>query len=150
DRASVVAPTRASRQRLWLAGNGKKLHGFSRRRVSLIRRMSEAIRFGRHDPLDMPRGCRHTRGTIVRKKAVPDRLPLRATKLGLPPTRSNLVARPRLIAQLDRGLSRALTLISAPAGFGKTVLLAEWLTKLKIANEELRKGIGSDTLLNSQ
>jgi LuxR family transcriptional regulator, maltose regulon positive regulatory protein len=38
-----------------------------------------------------------------------------------------LVARPRLIARLEREASRKLTLISAPAGFGKTTLLVKWL-----------------------
>jgi LuxR family maltose regulon positive regulatory protein len=37
------------------------------------------------------------------------------------------VSRPRLIARLDQGAERMLTLVSAPAGFGKTTLLAEWL-----------------------
>ncbi len=49
------------------------------------------------------------------------------TKLFIPPTRSNLVARPHLVSQLDQDLSRKLTLISAPAGFGKTTLICDWL-----------------------
>lgn len=48
------------------------------------------------------------------------------TKLYIPPIRPELVSRPRLIEQLDEGLHRKLTLISAPAGFGKTMLLSEW------------------------
>ncbi|HWI66125.1 MAG TPA: hypothetical protein VNT75_30205, partial [Symbiobacteriaceae bacterium] len=52
--------------------------------------------------------------------------PLLATKLYLPPTRPNLVPRPRLTARLSEGLQRPLTLVSAPAGFGKTTLLSEW------------------------
>jgi LuxR family maltose regulon positive regulatory protein len=51
------------------------------------------------------------------------------TKLHLPPTRPELVPRPRLIEQLDAGLYRTLTLLSAPAGFGKTTLLSEWVTQ---------------------
>src|SRR5512146_2053446 len=51
-----------------------------------------------------------------------------ATKLYARPARTNLVARPRLTRLLDDGLSAALILVSAPAGFGKTTLLAEWLT----------------------
>ena len=50
-----------------------------------------------------------------------------ATKLYIPRIRRNLVARQRLINQLNDGLHRKLTLISAPAGFGKTTLLAEWI-----------------------
>jgi LuxR family transcriptional regulator, maltose regulon positive regulatory protein len=52
--------------------------------------------------------------------------PLLETKLRVPGHRV-LVARPRLIERLDRGAESALTLVSAPAGFGKTTLLAEWL-----------------------
>ncbi len=48
------------------------------------------------------------------------------TKLYAPPHRSALVARPHLAERLDAGASRALTLLSAPAGFGKTTLVAEW------------------------
>jgi LuxR family transcriptional regulator, maltose regulon positive regulatory protein len=54
--------------------------------------------------------------------------PILATKLYLPPPRPNLVPRPRLIERLNEGLHRKLTLISAPAGFGKTTLVSEWLT----------------------
>lgn len=51
--------------------------------------------------------------------------PLLATKLYIPPLRPNLVPRPRLIERLKAGLHRKLTLLSAPAGFGKTTLLSE-------------------------
>ncbi len=53
--------------------------------------------------------------------------PLLETKLHLPRWRRSLVARPRLSERLSRGAESALTLVSAPAGFGKTTLLAEWL-----------------------
>jgi len=53
--------------------------------------------------------------------------PLLQTKLYIPPVRPELVSRPRLIEQLNAGLHRKLTLISAPAGFGKTTLLSEWV-----------------------
>jgi ATP/maltotriose-dependent transcriptional regulator MalT len=49
------------------------------------------------------------------------------TKLYPPRPRRSLVARPRLSGRLSRGAESRLTLISAPAGFGKTTLLAEWL-----------------------
>lgn len=48
------------------------------------------------------------------------------TKLNVPPARRLLVSRPRLLRQLNQGLEGRLILISAPAGFGKTTLLAEW------------------------
>src|SRR6266545_6355825 len=51
---------------------------------------------------------------------------LLATKLHVPPGRAGFVARPRLRDQLDEGLARRLTLVCAPAGFGKTALLADW------------------------
>lgn len=50
-----------------------------------------------------------------------------ATKLFQPPPRPDRVARSRLVDRLDDGLHRKLSLLSAPAGFGKTTLLAEWL-----------------------
>src|SRR3954447_10648332 len=50
------------------------------------------------------------------------------TKLHLPRTRHGLVARPRLAERLERGAATALTLVSAPAGFGKSTLLAAWLS----------------------
>src|SRR5512135_2232342 len=53
--------------------------------------------------------------------------PLLKTKLNIPPARPHLVARPRLIEKLNEGLTRPLTLLSAPPGFGKTTLLTEWL-----------------------
>ncbi len=54
---------------------------------------------------------------------------LLTTKLHIPPARAELVARPRLVERLNAGLRRRLTLISAPAGFGKTTLLSEWASR---------------------
>ena len=54
--------------------------------------------------------------------------PILATKLYLPPLRPNVVSRPRLLERLNEGLYSKLTLVSAPAGFGKTTLVSEWLT----------------------
>ncbi len=55
--------------------------------------------------------------------------PILATKLYIPPPRPKIVLRPRLIERLNDGLASGckLTLISAPAGFGKTTLVSEWL-----------------------
>jgi LuxR family transcriptional regulator, maltose regulon positive regulatory protein len=49
------------------------------------------------------------------------------TKLYVPRSRRGLVLRPRLSERLDRGTASKLVLVSAPAGFGKTTLLTEWL-----------------------
>ncbi|UCC89874.1 MAG: hypothetical protein JSV81_11310 [Anaerolineales bacterium] len=55
---------------------------------------------------------------------------LLTTKLYIPRTRqADVVARPRLIQRLNGGLHRKLTLISAPAGFGKTTLVGEWISE---------------------
>ncbi|HZU69160.1 MAG TPA: LuxR C-terminal-related transcriptional regulator [Ktedonobacteraceae bacterium] len=55
--------------------------------------------------------------------------PLLATKLHPPRPRSRLVSRAHLVERLQQGMESALTLISAPAGFGKTTLLAQWLAE---------------------
>ena len=62
--------------------------------------------------------------------------PLLTTKLYIPPLRPELVSRPRLIERLNAGLghnhsfARKLTLISAPAGYGKTTLANVWLRSI--------------------
>ena len=53
--------------------------------------------------------------------------PLMATKLYVPKLRRGLVARPRLLERMGNGAEAKLTLVSAPAGFGKTTVLAAWL-----------------------
>jgi LuxR family maltose regulon positive regulatory protein len=53
--------------------------------------------------------------------------PLLTTKFYVPPCRAEMVSRPRLVEQVNAGLHRKLTLISAAAGFGKTTLLSEWV-----------------------
>ncbi len=52
---------------------------------------------------------------------------LLTTKLFLPHRHPNIVERTRLTERLMAGMDRKLTLISAPAGFGKTTLLSEWI-----------------------
>jgi LuxR family maltose regulon positive regulatory protein len=60
------------------------------------------------------------------------------TKLYIPPPRPEFVPRPRLIEQLNKGLYRKLTLVSAPAGFGKTTLVSSWINDLRFTNDDLR------------
>ena len=59
--------------------------------------------------------------------------PLLQTKLHIPPVRPELVSRPRLIGRLNAGRNCKLTLVSAPAGFGKTTLVAEWVQAMSRA-----------------
>src|SRR6266487_4558969 len=58
--------------------------------------------------------------------------PLLATKLHVPRPRPHLVHRPCLIQRLQQGMERALILISAPVGFGKSTLLSDWLASSAI------------------
>ena len=53
--------------------------------------------------------------------------PVLATKLYAPLSQPGVVPRPRLTERLNEGLHRKLTLISAPAGSGKTTLVGEWV-----------------------
>src|SRR5215210_766937 len=56
--------------------------------------------------------------------------PLLSTKLSVPSVRTSLVPRTRLSERLEEGLERKLTLVSAPAGFGKTTLLSAWVAEI--------------------
>jgi LuxR family transcriptional regulator, maltose regulon positive regulatory protein len=55
--------------------------------------------------------------------------PLLVTKLHMPRPRAQLVSRSHLTERLQEGIAGTLTLLSAPAGFGKTTLLAQWVTQ---------------------
>ncbi|MBW2250594.1 MAG: LuxR family transcriptional regulator [Deltaproteobacteria bacterium] len=63
------------------------------------------------------------------------------TKLFIPQPRSNIVPRPELIKRLNEGITSKLTLICAPAGFGKTTLLSDWVgqSKMSVAWVSLEK-----------
>ena len=69
---------------------------------------------------------------------------LLATKIHIPPLRTNLVTRPHLIQRLNDGITQnhRLILISAPAGYGKSTLLSEWVSQinLPVAWLSLEKG----------
>ncbi len=56
-----------------------------------------------------------------------------STKLFIPPLRSKLVVRERLIQKLNQGLECGLILVSAPAGYGKTTILSAWIDQLGCA-----------------
>jgi LuxR family maltose regulon positive regulatory protein len=68
--------------------------------------------------------------------------PLLKTKLYIPTAPASRVTRPHLIERLDELKKKALTIVSAPAGFGKTTLLAEWIdqTSLPVAWLSLDNG----------
>ena len=60
--------------------------------------------------------------------------PILATKLYIPPSRPKVVLRPHLIERLDQsqGFGHKLSLIAAPAGFGKTTLVSDWLHQSRV------------------
>ena len=58
-------------------------------------------------------------------------VPILKTKLNIPILKTTTLTRARLITQLNDGMHCKFTLISAPAGFGKTTLLTEWLQNLQ-------------------
>ena len=60
---------------------------------------------------------------------MPERDVLLATKLHVPGLRPGFVPRPRLAERLGEGLRRGLVLVCAPAGYGKTILLADWVRR---------------------
>jgi LuxR family transcriptional regulator, maltose regulon positive regulatory protein len=69
--------------------------------------------------------------------------PLLQTKLNVPPLRSGLIPRRRLIERLNAGWGGRLILISAPAGYGKTTLVAEWLSSLPPVLRSKEEGMGA-------
>jgi LuxR family transcriptional regulator, maltose regulon positive regulatory protein len=109
--------------------------------------LPEARTFSLHEvPLqvasdEMAQDGPHTRGgvdtpavgadanTISPAKAREQRDPLLAIKLHVPRPRAQLVSRSHLVERLQQGMERPLTLVSAPAGFGKTTLLSQWLAQ---------------------
>ncbi|MGE5224979.1 MAG: hypothetical protein ACM3PY_21295, partial [Omnitrophica WOR_2 bacterium] len=67
-------------------------------------------------------------------------MPILATKLYTPPPQPKMVFRTRLIERLNEGLHCKLTLISAPAGFGKTTLVSEWVADCGRPEPKIRVG----------
>ena len=68
--------------------------------------------------------------------------PILLSKLHIPKIRLELVSRPRLLDKLNEGLSGKLTIVSSPAGFGKTTLLSQWVrsTRLPVGWVSLDEG----------
>ena len=77
--------------------------------------------------------------------------PVLVTKLYVPPPRSKVVLRPRLMERLNEGLraGRKLTLISAPAGFGKTTLVSRWIDELRLDDRQA-EAASQDAIANLQ
>ncbi len=59
-------------------------------------------------------------------------IPLLKTKLFIPRLPPAMVSRPRLVTLLNEGVKHPLTILTAPAGFGKSTLLAEWVAQSKL------------------
>jgi LuxR family maltose regulon positive regulatory protein len=85
-------------------------------------------------------GNRGIPGEVRKRARVSMVTPILMTKLYIPPLRPNLVPRRRLLERLNEGLHRKLTVVSAPAGFGKTTLLSEWVQSLEACGSMGVKG----------
>src|ERR1700726_3629749 len=68
-------------------------------------------------------------GMRERRQAQSHTYEILSTRLTPPRPRPSLVTREQLLARLDDGLEHKLTLLSAPAGFGKTTLVSEWIAR---------------------
>jgi len=66
------------------------------------------------------------------------------TKLHIPPVGNNIVHRSELFELLNIGLNRKLILVSAPAGFGKTTLISDWINQQKIPAAWFSIGTGDN------
>src|SRR5262245_50600844 len=81
----------------------------------------------------------------LQRQQLSGRADLLSTKLAPPRLRTTLVPRDELLARLDEGLDHQLTLLSAPAGFGKTTLVGQWLTeKAKGKRQKVKEDIDDD------
>ncbi len=67
-------------------------------------------------------------GRTGRRRPAATGMPLLSSKLAAPHMPGRVVARPRLFALLDTGVERPVTLLAAPAGSGKTMLLSSWMS----------------------
>src|SRR5512140_3570933 len=69
------------------------------------------------------------------------------TKCYAPPIRSKQITRLRLSGLIDGGLDRALIMVSAPAGYGKTTLVSSWLKEKSIPSAWLSLDAGDNDLM---
>jgi LuxR family transcriptional regulator, maltose regulon positive regulatory protein len=98
-------------------------HGVSRR--------SDLRKRGQPSPTSLTPNEAQERGAAWRPDSGYQGDFLLATKYTIPPQHADTIGRPRLLDQLDQGLARKLTLVIAPAGYGKTSLLSSWAASLK-------------------
>jgi LuxR family maltose regulon positive regulatory protein len=88
--------------------------------------LDDAARRARDPPIDP------SQQEVVRETGA-----LLTTKLAIPPPRTQLIARPRLLDRLEEGQQGPLTLLAAPAGAGKTTLLSAWLAGPTLAGRRV-------------
>jgi LuxR family maltose regulon positive regulatory protein len=113
--------------------------------LDLDRLEAAATRLASEEPARRPRGARVSPDPAAEsaqprpaERGDAGYKPVVATKLVIPPPRAGLVARTRLVERLAASAPGAVTIICAPAGFGKTTLLAEWLATIRIEARDLR------------
>ncbi len=167
DRSFTARRERRDQQSYWYAyrKRGKKLRKIYLGKTEQLEpaRLQAAAR----DLADLPREAQSISSTDphprpaagpLRAEQVTDVF-LRSTKLHIPATPANLLQRPRLTQQIRRPFQDApaavspnqrrsqplLTVITAPAGYGKTTLLAEWLATMRLEARDLRLEDGKQT-----
>ena len=122
-RLSVIQETRPRGTSYWYA---YRSHG--RRTVKRYLGLTETVTLARLEEVaGMLARAIHDMPTIQKRWETPALTSLLLPKLLPPRLPSSLVARPRLLQRLDVALERKITLLVAPAGFGKTTLVNQWI-----------------------
>jgi ATP/maltotriose-dependent transcriptional regulator MalT/class 3 adenylate cyclase len=86
-----------------------------------------------NEGLKVPEKKAHKSLKLETELNVPEtQYPILETKLYVPPSRPDLVKRTHLFDRMNKDTNRKLTLISAPAGFGKTTFISEWISQNEI------------------
>jgi DNA-binding CsgD family transcriptional regulator len=89
------------------------------------------------------------RSSQLAKPSSPPVLPLLASKLSPPRLPALLLERSQVLARLDNALLHKLTLLQAPAGFGKTTVVNQWLHSLRPEAGDLRLADQHETQVSS-
>jgi transcriptional regulator with XRE-family HTH domain len=123
DRAELTQEELAKRAGISLDAVGLLERGERRRpHATTVARLAAALELSAAARTQFETAARHPASLVAHAPATT--LPLLTTKLTIPPPGPNLVPRPHLITHLQAGVAGKLTLIAAPAGFGKTTLLS--------------------------